>query len=168
MQLCNEKTGLTPAQINAQAVSMKEVFSTSSESSIMTPHHDDDICETLIVLGKLCDFITEVRNGVPLTANDFKTLRDLAAFHTNHRIQPNDVTSIALDERFNKQLAAAGQDKSMWINEDGSFTDHFHECEKQQSLRALKLIKYEIWKILVNRTVESGRLHNSSALGTSS
>ena len=161
VELCGKNTGLKPEEIEVQSKAMKAFYSAPPDSTT-GPHYDDDICETLMVSEELCRYISNLFVGaIPLLPNAWKDLRELVAAQTDGRIDPA-TTPKALDERLTKLLALAGQKSTDWVTKDGEYTPHFRKCQQRQHLRALKLVKYEIWQVLVQRRSEHDRLHGSS------
>jgi hypothetical protein len=158
---CEKITKFTTQQIEEQALSMKAFYATGPSSASNSPHYEDDICEALRAIDQLMQYVRNLLQAkVPLRANAWKELRELVSSRSDGRID-SQTTPALLDIRVQELLDLTNQKLTDWVVGD-EFTPHFYECEKRKHLRVLKVIKYEIWLVLVERRSRHDSLHSSS------
>jgi predicted HTH domain antitoxin len=153
---------MSEEELRDEGKKMKEFY--VPEEVITTMYYDDEICEILDALDVLDIFVERATTeGYHILQNTpFKTIQELVAGLTNGRIKVTDTPS-TLRTRLEVVLGLAGQKYSHWIDGNKQRTAHYLKCQAEKGLRELKIVKYEIYKLLLGRKLELEALHDSSA-----
>jgi hypothetical protein len=157
---------ITNDELQQQAQAMKQFYAAKDSSASATMYYNDEICETLIVREILIVYVERILAGtqLPQGKHSMKNHQREVAALTNGRITVDD-TPCTLSDKLKELLKAAGQTIDCWYNADGTSTAHFLKYRSEYNLRELKIIKYQIYVVLLNWKCEENALHNSSVMG---
>jgi Kyakuja-Dileera-Zisupton transposase len=158
-------TGVNMKELQQQAKLMQEYFENPEEQG---NDIQDNICETIMAILVMNEF-DEVHSNLSHSAQtsfSYLDMRLLITWRTGGRIERSlDIDQDTLHTRLNQLLRKANQSKSLWLNEDGSPTDHYHAVMDQLPLSDLRLLMNRIWAQLACRKMEYRLLKASSLVG---
>jgi hypothetical protein len=160
-----EEANMTRPQFRELAKEMMEYYQTS-DSKPKPRDLNDEICTVLMARQELIDHIKKVIASDE-DAEDcaWKALGKLVATKYKGRVKPSDNKS-SLNNRLNALLAEANQTLEDWLDgESLEPTALYLKCKDEAALRELKVLKAELFKILMLRSYELEALHGTSMMG---
>ena len=162
---CMKVMRIDEAEILRQAELMKSFYA-DLEHDRGPPSLNDRIYEAIKDLDLFNEFVDAILGGTVPLQRDRNQLREMVSQRSGGRVKPGD-TLTSLEEKLNKLLQEAGQTIDKWLDEDRPWnrTSWYRTYQEKGALREIHKIRYELWKLLVQRKVELGRLHGSSTIG---
>jgi hypothetical protein len=151
--------------LREQADKMR-AFYAGFEGNLDKPSLDHDIYLAIVDHELVTAWLDKYLTGnYPKTA-DRERLRAELTQDTTGRVQSGD-THITVFRRLEEALGKAGQTLDEWRKPDGTPTEKFVAHREQNALLEINRVRYELWKVLVQRRIELDRLHGSSTIGIS-
>jgi len=162
---CMKVMRIDEAEILHQAELMK-TFYADLEHNRGPPSLNDRIYDAIKDLDLFNEFVDAILGGTVPLQRDRNRLREMVSERSGGRVKPGDTLTL-LEEKLNKLLQEAGQTIDKWLDEDRPWnrTSWYRTYQEKGALREIHKIRYELWKLLVQRKVELGRLYGSSTIG---
>jgi len=160
---CMKVMRIDEAEILRQAELMKSFYA-DLEHDRGPPSLNDRIYEAIKDLDLFNEFVDAILGGTVPLQRDRNQLREMVSQRSGGRVKPGD-TLTSLEEKLNKLLQEAGQTIDKWLGNNGNRTNWYQTYHEKGVLREIHKIRYELWKLLVQRKVELDRLHGSSTIG---
>jgi Kyakuja-Dileera-Zisupton transposase len=159
------ETGVNMKELQRQAKLMHEYFENREEQ---TSDINDDICETIMAMQAMKEFDVAYHglSDSARTSIAYLNLQMHFNWRTGGRIDSGlDVTQNQLSTRLTQLLHKAKQHESLWLNDDGSTTDHYRNVLRSLPFAELRRLRHEIWIVLVCRKQEYHEVKASSLMG---
>ena len=163
---CRNEAALSPDELRTQFASMVE-FYRAPETDPTPLDLNDEICEALLGLETLKSQIEKLITGnqrLDHFKEELKTLQQKIATITQGRIGVNSNVP-SLESRIQGLLHRAGQKLEDWLTgPDLQRTAHYQEWVDKYHLPELRVIKQNIFRLLMSQTLELSNLKGSSVV----
>jgi len=162
----NKETKIDMKELKRQATLMLTYFQHPEE---FNSDLEDDIAETIMAIQTMNEF---ERNQVGPSSESSRSMkylqmRMLISTTTGGRIeQALETNQDTLRRRLDQLLKKTKQDRSVWLNDDDSPTDHYYDAERKLPFTDLHRLARAIWSTLAQRKLEFQRMKGSSLIGT--